>query len=62
MTKKIKGITVTLKKEMLVWHDSQMGLYKSLLGYVLVEYKTGDARYMDSWQAKDWKRRMSLNT
>ena len=51
--------TVTITKDMLVWHDQRSGLYKSPQGYVLVEYKTGDARYMSQQQAKNWLEMMS---
>jgi len=50
--------TITITRDMLVWHDSQRGLYKSSQGYALVEYATGDVRYMSEQQAKDWLKRM----
>ncbi len=45
--------TTTVTKDMLVWHDSRCGMYKSpTQGYVLVEYSTGDCRWMDAHQAR----------
>lgn len=46
--------TVTITKDMLIWHDDRSGLYKSPKGYVLVEYATGDARWMNKRWANDF--------
>lgn len=47
---------VTVTKEMLEWQDDTCGLYKTPEGYVLVEYSSGDARWMNHSQAKDFMR------
>ena len=44
--------TVTVTRDMLIWHDDRCGMYKTPQGYVLVEYTTGDARWMGARQAK----------
>jgi len=51
--------TVTVTKDMLVWHDARCGMYKTPKGYCLVEYATGDARWMPVRQAKDFLKRMT---
>ena len=48
-------MTEKVTKEMLVCGDEQCGLYKHPKeGYVLIEYSTGDARFMPARQAKNW--------
>ena len=46
--------SVAVTKDMLVWQDNQNGLYKTPKGYVLLEYRTGDARWMSARQAENW--------
>ncbi len=46
--------TITVTKDMLIWHDTQCGLYKTPQGHVLLEYQTGDGHWMSARQAKNW--------
>ena len=50
-----KSITVT--KDMLVWHDDRCGMYNTPQGYVLIEYATGKIRSMSVRQAKSFLKR-----
>ena len=45
---------ITVTKAMLEWHDDTCGLYKTPKGYVLIEYASGDARWMPVRQAKQF--------
>ena len=44
--------TVTCTPQQLEYRDNRCGLYHTPKGYVLVEYATGDARWMSVRQAK----------
>ena len=50
--------TVTVTPEMRIWYDNRCGLYKTPKGHVLIEYATGDARWMPVRQAKHFLKTM----
>ena len=53
-------MSVTITKDMQVWHDERCGMYKHpKQGYVLVEFSTGDGRWMPVRQAKNFLKIMA---